>query len=69
MRAELAELVVETLSWLRENRGIEVYVYCVMPDHVHLLLRPRGDLGRIVRSLKMFTTQESRAFGVAGMLW
>jgi REP-associated tyrosine transposase len=35
----LAQLVVGTIEWLRANRGIRVYAYCLMPDHVHLLLQ------------------------------
>lgn len=35
----LARLVVDTIEWLRSNRGIMVYAYCVMPDHLHLLMQ------------------------------
>jgi putative transposase len=44
----LARLVVETIEWLRSNRGILVYAYCVMPDHLHMLMQlpPKHGSGR-----------------------
>jgi len=68
----LAACVAETIDWLRENRGVSVYAWCLMPDHLHLLVRlgPQGkDLGSIVRSLKRFTTRESWRLGYEGKLW
>jgi len=43
--ARLAQEVVASLDWLRANRGLLLYAYCLMPDHLHLLLRP-GDQQR-----------------------
>jgi len=38
--ARLARELVASLDWLRANRGLLLYAWCLMPDHLHLLLRP-----------------------------
>ena len=35
----LAREVVASLDWLRATRGLLLYAWCLMPDHLHLLLR------------------------------
>lgn len=68
----LAQEVVASLHWLRAHRGVAVYAYCLMPDHLHLLLRP-GPGGRTVGTLmgafKRFTTRQSWKHGTTGALW
>ena len=68
----LAQEAISTLDWLRTNRSISLYAFCLMPDHVHLLLRlgeRRWTLGDIMRSLKGFTTKRSWQLGYRGPLW
>jgi putative transposase len=68
----LAEEVVASLDWLRANRGLLLYAWCLMPDHLHLLLRP-GDrqrqLGALIGAFKSFTTRQSWGLGYHGQLW
>jgi putative transposase len=33
--------------------------YCIMPNHVHLVIVPKVDLGRITKSLKGFTARKA----------
>jgi len=70
--ARLAGQVVSSLEWLRANRGVKIYAYCLMPDHLHLLIR-LGDtgheLGQIIGSLKSFTTKQCWKLGFRGILW
>jgi REP element-mobilizing transposase RayT len=35
----LAQSVVASLDWLRSQRQVTIYAYCLMPDHLHLLLQ------------------------------
>ncbi|MGH8165345.1 MAG: REP-associated tyrosine transposase [Rhodanobacteraceae bacterium] len=70
--ALLARVVIDTLHWLRTNRGVSVYAYCLMPDHLHLLigLAPGGiPLGDIIGTFKRFTTRQSWSLGYKGALW
>ena len=58
----LAQLVLSSLEWLRSHRGVSLYAFCLMPDHLHLLLRLGGGtqtLGLIIGSFKRFTTRQS----------
>ena len=62
----LAQVVVNALEWLRAERGVCLYAYCLMPDHLHLLLQLRssGDtLGALLGSVKRFTTGEGWKMG------
>jgi REP element-mobilizing transposase RayT len=71
--SRLAAEVVKTLHWLRSSQGITLYAFCLMPDHLHLLLRlgtsEEHALGQIVGSLKQFTTKRSWQLGYTGHLW
>ena len=48
-----------------------VYGYCIMPDHVHLMVQPHGatTLSRIVRSAKGPMTATFRKFKPGVTLW
>ena len=68
----LARITIDALEWLRSNRDVRLYAYCLMPDHLHLLLQ-LGDadrpLGMLIGSLKRFTTRASWGLGYTGQLW
>jgi putative transposase len=68
----LAKAVIESIDWMREHRRIAVYAYCLMPDHLHILVRlPHGSrpLGELIGAFKRFTTRRSWALGIIGALW
>jgi len=68
----IADQVVSSLMFLREKDCFRLYVYCVMPDHLHLALSPSlqsGPVSEIVRRLKSFTTQHAHAHGIEGPIW
>ena len=35
----LAQIIVDALEWLRSERGVRLYAYCLMPDHLHVLMQ------------------------------
>ena len=45
-------LFVDALVAAREQHGFRLWAFVVMPDHVHLLVWPRGEVPAILRSLK-----------------
>lgn len=68
----LAAEVVQSLQWLRANRGLKIYAYCLMPDHLHLLVQlgdDRQPLGGVVRAFKTWTTRQSWKLGYKRALW
>ncbi|MFC2105566.1 transposase [Candidatus Bipolaricaulota bacterium] len=48
----------------------DLYAYCVMPDHVHVLLQPNGgDLIQYVQAVKGKTTRAYWKLGRSSKLW
>lgn len=61
------------LKELKETFGVKVYAFCLMTNHVHLLLDPGDDvtaLGKLMKSLAARTTRyRNRLEGRSGTLW
>jgi len=53
---------MNSLRHCQEHKGLEVYAYCIMPSHVHLILGSNGDemLVDIIRDLKSYTSRSIR---------
>lgn len=53
-------LIVNSLNYCIKNKGLEVYAYCLMPSHLHLMCRADDDtpLSDIVRDFKKFTSKK-----------
>ena len=32
-------VITESLDYCRKNKGMEIYGYCIMPSHIHLIFR------------------------------
>ncbi len=65
---ELADAAVRMLENLASERDAALYAWCVMPDHVHLLLQDR-DIVQFVRLFKGRMTPRARALEPARPLW
>ena len=53
-------IMTESLDYCRKNKGMEIYGYCIMPSHVHLIFRSAlGDPSGLMRDLKGFTRYRS----------
>jgi REP element-mobilizing transposase RayT len=49
---------------------VELLAACLMPDHLHLLLRPAEmDAIRFVSALKSWTTRQPWRHGMHGAIW
>ena len=69
---DLAEEVVSSLLFLRNNKRVSLYCYCLMPDHLHLALSPAnssGDVSKIIQDFKSYTTRIGWKYGISGKLW
>lgn len=62
---------LKALGDLKERKPLALYGYCLMPNHIHLLLRPEGaTVSRIVQSLLVSHTQRfHRHRGTCGHVW
>lgn len=64
---------INDLRELKDAFGIKVYAYCLMTNHVHLLLEPGeavADLGRLMKALAARATRyRNKLEGRSGTLW
>ena len=51
--------LADSLDYCRKNKGMEIYGYCIMPSHVHLIFRSEnGDPSGLIRDLKGYTSRK-----------
>ncbi|HET6528385.1 MAG TPA: transposase [Balneolaceae bacterium] len=60
-RNEYRNVLIESLNYCRQNKGLLLYAYCIMTNHVHLIVgRKEKKLESIIRDFKSFTSRELR---------
>ncbi len=53
------DIFIESLRFCIQNKGLVVYGYVLMTNHVHLIIASEGDeLEHIIRDLKKFTSRK-----------
>lgn len=68
----LASIAVECLLGQRHKSNCDVVVYCVMPDHVHLVVTPMVDGASSLQYIDRFkgwASYEAGRAGWTGYLW
>lgn len=61
IRAEYRKVLYNSIEYCQANKGLEVYGYCIMTSHVHLIIGTEtGVLSDIVRDYKSFTSRHIR---------
>ncbi len=54
---QYAEIIVGSIKYCQQNKGLELYGYCIMPSHVHMIARAiNNNLPAIIRDIKKFTS-------------
>lgn len=58
-RNEYKNILVESLDYCIKNKGLEIFAWCIMTNHVHLIIRAIGEnlLQDILRDYKKFTSK------------
>lgn len=53
-------IIVDSLNYCIENKGLEVFAYVIMSNHVHLIVRAKEGfvLSHILRDFKKFTSKQ-----------
>ncbi len=60
-RLEYCEIVLNSLRYCQKEKGLEVYAWCIMPSHVHLIIGTTSNpMQDILRDLKSFTSRKLR---------
>ncbi|MBI3136778.1 MAG: transposase [Bacteroidetes bacterium] len=53
------KILADSVTYCRKNKGMELYAYCFMPDHVHMIFRSmNGDPSGLLRDFKGYTSKE-----------
>ncbi|MDR9364950.1 MAG: transposase [Balneolaceae bacterium] len=58
-RREYFDIMMESLSYCIEHKGLIMNAWCIMTNHVHLIIRSETDqLQNIMRDMKKFTSKK-----------
>ncbi len=53
------DIVIDSLRYCQENKGLEVYAYVIMSNHIHLLAKSLNDnLSDLIRDFKRHTSKK-----------
>jgi putative transposase len=68
---EFSSVVVEALAEYSPKYDMQLFAYCLMPDHLHILARPEGvfPITRYIKSIKGKTTFKLHKLGFQGSVW
>jgi REP element-mobilizing transposase RayT len=62
IRDEYRQVFVNSTHYCQQHKGLEVYAYCMMPSHIHLIVGCDGEkqLTGIIRDWKSYTSRQLR---------
>ena len=57
------DIVTDSIIYCQKNKGLQLYCYCIMPSHVHIIAsREEGTLNDLMRDMKSFTAPLAQVF-------
>ncbi|MEH3111957.1 REP-associated tyrosine transposase [Pedobacter terrae] len=58
-RSSYKEIIINSLEYCQSNKGLKLYAYCFMTNHMHLIAAANGSLKlfEIIRDFKKFTNR------------
>ena len=60
-RKQQKEKIVESLNYCQKNKGLIIYAWCLMSNHLHMLCQSENEetlLSDIIRDFKTFTSKQ-----------
>ena len=62
IRNEYKDIMLDSWRYCIANKGMELYGWCIMTSHVHLIIDTHGDkMEDIMRDMKRHTSEKLRA--------
>jgi len=59
IREQYLTILAQSVDYCRKHKGMEVYAYCFMPSHVHLVFRSTNDdPSGLIRDFKSYTSKK-----------
>ena len=73
-RKEYRDVVIDSLKFCQKNKGLNLFAYVIMSNHIHLLAQSQnGDLSGFIRDFKSYTSKQFleiiQTAGVNGSEW
>lgn len=60
-RNQYREEMLESLKYCQQNKGLIIHAWCIMTNHVHLIIGTKGNkMEDIVRDFKSYTSRKMR---------
>src|SRR5262245_35965379 len=58
IRAEYLDIFLDSIRYCQHHKGLEVYAYCIMSSHVHMILARHAsqNLEDVIRDIKKYTS-------------
>ncbi len=59
-RVKQKYVLIDSLKYCQKEKGLEVYSYCIMPSHIHMVCKAKEGcvLSDIIRDFKKFTSKK-----------
>lgn len=58
-RKEYREIIIESLQYCQQQQGLVIYGWCIMSNHVHLIISAREDnVSNVLGNFKKFTSKK-----------
>jgi putative transposase len=55
-RQRYRDIVIESLKYCQQHKGLHIYAYVIMSNHIHLVAQTEGhELSEVLRDFKKFT--------------
>lgn len=59
VRHEYFNALVDSLDYCRKNKGMEVFAWCILPSHVHLIFRDKNaNPSKLIKELKTYSSKK-----------
>ncbi len=59
VRDQYFSILTESLDYYRRNKGLEIYCWCIMPSHVHLIIRAKeANPEKVLGRFKEYTSKQ-----------
>ena len=53
------DIIVESLRYCQKNKGLEIFAFVIMTNHIHLVVRCiNGNLSAVIRDFKSYTAKK-----------
>ena len=59
IRDEYISILIDSIRYCQQHKGLLLYAYCIMPSHVHMIAGAKENrLGDLLRDMKGFTARK-----------